>query len=513
MAANLIVRGRYVVTSCDSPGGDVEEDAAVAIDGARIVAVDRADVLIERHPEAEVIGSDRHLVIPGLINSHHHGWGLSPMQLGAPDGLLETWLIDLISLPHLDHFSDILFAATKMIRSGVTTVQHSGISRDFAALAEETDQALRAYEESGMRAAYAVQFRNRNSYVYEDDETFLSRLEPATAERLRTATEAMGGASVDECEAIAREMVQRYKDHETIKVLLCAEGPEWCDDDLLRRLRALADELGTGIHLHCLESPYQREYLRREYGDDIVSHLDDIGLLGPDVSLAHAVWLTEREMRLCQERDVSICHNPSSNLRLQVGIAPATRMMELGVNVALGMDSTGLNDDEDMLFELGLAARLHRAPRSLGVQWAPDAVDTLRMATSNAARALGMEDQIGRLKAGYKADVVLLDYEAMTAPFTDPGVNPIDVLVGRGRGRHVDSVIVGGNALLTEGEFVDLDQGKIAADLAESAQKPQPERVRQWVAALEEIKPVVEQFYSGWEEPEYRPDYIPNSRD
>lgn len=513
MPADLIARGRYVVTSCDSAQGEIEEDAAVAIDGGRVVAVDRADALIERHPEAEVIGSDRHLVIPGLINSHHHGWGLSPLQLGAADGLLEHWLIDLISLPHLDHYNDILFAASKMIRSGVTTVQHSGISRDFGALAEETDQALRAYEASGMRVAYAVQFRNRNSYVYEDDEKFLARLDPETAERLRSATEAMGGATVEECEAIAREMVQRYRDHDLIKVLLCAEGPEWCDDDLLRRLRLLADELAVGIHLHCLESPYQREYLRREYGDDVVSHLDDIGLLGPDVSLAHAVWLTEREMELCREREVSICHNPSSNLRLQVGISPVTRMMELGVNVALGMDSTGLNDDEDMLFELGLAARLHRAPRSLGVQWAPDAVDALRMATSNAAAALGMDGRIGRLKEGYEADLVLLDYDAMTAPFTDPGVSPIDVLVGRGRARHVESVVVGGKALVSQGELVDLDQGKVAADLAASAERPQPERVREWAAVLEEVKPEVERFYAGWDEPEYRPSYIPNSLD
>jgi cytosine/adenosine deaminase-related metal-dependent hydrolase len=393
----------------------------------------------------------------------------------------------------------------------VTSVQHSGISRDFGSFEQETRDALRAYEASGLRVRYAVQARNRNSFAYEADEDFLRRLEPDLAAAVAAAAEAMGGATEDEFEALVRELIPRYDDHPRIGVLLCAEGPEWCTDDLLRRLRSLADELGAGIHLHFLESPYQREYLRREYGRPALEQLDALGLLGPDVSLAHAVWLTEADMRLCAERGVAICHNPSSNLRLRVGIAPVATMLEHGVTVALGADSTGLNDDDDLLQEMGLAARLHQLPRGLRRGPGPEPVDILRMATSDGARAIGLPDAVGRLEPGRHADLVLLDYEEISKPFLADDVDPIAALVYRARARHVDTVIVGGTPLLAGGRFTAIDEDGVHAALAASARAPVPPRIEAWMDAVRRVRPAVEAFYSGWEEPALQPAYVPNS--
>ena len=135
--------------------------------------------------------------------------------------------------------------------------------------------------------------------------------------------------------------------------------------------------------MHCLESPYQREFGFASYGKSTVEHLHELGMLGPDVSLGHAVWLKDRDMEICAETGTSVCHNASSNLRLRVGILPAARMLEKGVNVSIGMDGTTLNDDEDMLQELRLVSKLHRAPRGLEYTACPTPFDVLTMGTVN----------------------------------------------------------------------------------------------------------------------------------
>ena len=142
-------------------------------------------------------------------------------------------------------------------------------------------------------------------------------------------------------------------------------------------------------------------------------------MLGPDVSLGHAVWLKDRDMEICAETGTSVCHNASSNLRLRVGILPAARMLEKGVNVSIGMDGTTLNDDEDMLQELRLVSKLHRAPRGLEYTACPTPFDVLTMGTVNGARSVTMESEIGKLEPGRKADVVLID-DAFARPYLDP---------------------------------------------------------------------------------------------
>jgi 5-methylthioadenosine/S-adenosylhomocysteine deaminase len=502
-----LLRGDFVVSEPAAAGGGLIAGGAVAVEGDRVVAVGRFDELHQRYPASEVIGGDGRVVLPGLVDGHHHGWGLSPFQLGALDDRLELWLVDLMALPPVDPYLDALHAAMRLLRSGVTCVAHFGISRDPARFETETREALRAYEDSGLRVSYAVQARDRNSFVYEDDEAFLGWLPAGVAESARSALGAGEWPTADESLALVVELAERYASHPRIRVLPCTEGPEWCSDELLLALRETATRLGTGLHLHALESPLQRELALREHGRPALERLDELGLLGPDVAIAHGVWLTEAEMDLCARRGVTVCHNPSSNLRLCCGVLPLGALVERGVDVALGTDSTALNDDDDMLQEMRLAAKLHRMPGGRP----PSSLDVLRMATTNGARLVGRAGEVGTLAPGARADALLLDMAAAGAPHVAPAAGVVDAVLYRAGRAHVDTVMVGGEVVLSGGRFVTLDEAHVHARLAESARERPSAPATRRRDALAALRPHVEGFYDGWPEPAHEPSYRPNS--
>jgi cytosine/adenosine deaminase-related metal-dependent hydrolase len=218
-------------------------------------------------------------------------------------------------------------------------------------------------------------------------------------------------------------------------------------------------------------------------------------------------------MEICAATGTSVCHNASSNLRLRVGILPAARLLEKGVNVSIGMDGTTLNDDEDMLTELRLVSKLHRLPRGLEYVRCPDSYDVLRMATTNGARSVTMPDAIGKLEPGRKADVVLVDYDAIAQPSLAPRVHVVDAVVYRARGLDVDTVVVGGEVLLRDGRFTRADVDDVTRRLAESAAAPLPADTERWHGCLRELHPHVVRFYEHWQTPDYRPAYATSSLD
>src|SRR5262245_5113267 len=250
-----LLRGRHVIFDPAAlPAGGAIEDGAVAVEGDSVAAVGSYAELKARFPQAEELGSDRHVVMPGLVNSHHHGWGLTTLQLGAVDDYLEPWIVDFWCLHKpLDVYLDTLYANMKLIRSGVTTVLHAGYSRDWGNHEGETRAALRAYSDTGLRVAYGVHSLDRNTFVYQDDEEFLATLPADLAGRVRAALEELAPTRPDDMLGLAPRLCEEYADHPSITILLCAEGPEWCSDDLLRRIRRTANECQTGVHMHALE--------------------------------------------------------------------------------------------------------------------------------------------------------------------------------------------------------------------------------------------------------------------
>ena len=210
----------------------------------------------------------------------------------------------------------------------------------------------------------------------------------------------------------------------------------------------------------------------------------------------------------------TVCHNPSSNLRLKNGIAPVNAMLAGGVNVALGTDSTAINDDDDMLQEMRLASKLHRQP---GIERpAMDSHQALRLATANSARPTGFDGRIGALEPGRYADMVLLDWEAMTAPYFegsgDTAADAVNLVLYRGKSTHVDTVLINGEVVLRGGRSTTVDEDEIAAELREQLGRPiEPETLatRQMAARL---LPYIHRFYDDWSIQSDGTHYVYNGR-
>jgi 5-methylthioadenosine/S-adenosylhomocysteine deaminase len=507
----LLVRGRWVVADPAGAPGAAVADGAVLVEGERVAAVGTFAELATRAPGAEVVGDGSGLVIPGLVNTHHHGRGLTSFQLGLEDDYLEPWLAGWRALKPLDAYVDTVYSAMRLIQSGVTTVLHSGVARDMARYVEDTAAHLRAYDEVGMRVSYGVHVLDQHFFTHQDDGEFLAALPADLSGEIEALSAELAAPTADDFAALLTAQAARYADHPRIKLLASPIGPDWCSDGLLRRVADCVGEVGGGIHMHCLESPFQRAWALDGPGGGAVQRLHGLGLLGPAVSLGHAVWLTREQAALCADSGTSVCHNASSNLRLRVGVMPLGELVDAGVNVAIGTDGITLDDDEDMLRELRLVAKLHGLPRGLERAWRPSADDVLGMATANGGRPTLWGDAIGRLTPGALADVVLVDAERMRGVYADPATRPVDLLLARGQRRHVDTVVIGGRVVYRGGGFTGLDTGVIAARLRELAEAELDPLGARWAAAMRRIQPHVEAYYAARPPLSLQSSYVVNS--
>ncbi len=516
MAASLI-RGRYVICEAGTGNGGsrVITDGAVLQRDGVIEAVGAYDDLKDR-PVDEVIGGPRFVVMPGLVNSHHHGRGISTFQMGTTDGCLETWILEGWGRRPVDWRLITRYTAIQMIKSGTTTVMYNHPRTPISGLADEADQVLQGFGGAGMRTAFSVYYRGRNRVVYHDDEAFLSGLPADLAGAVRryiSETDMTEGDYFAAFETL-RERHGAEAPGSLVSVLLSPSNAQWVSDEFLFHTKEYAARYGAAVHMHLAESWYQQEYGLRAWGKTPTAHLAELGFLGPELSCAHSVWLTEGDIELLAAAGATVCHNPSSNLRLKNGIAPVNAMLAGGVNVALGTDSTALNDDDDMLQELRLAAKLHRQP---GLDRpALDTHQALRLATANAARPTGFEGRIGALEPGRCADMALLDWDAMTAPYFegsgDAGADAVNAVVYRGKSAHVDTVLINGEVVLRGGRSIKADEEEITAELRQQLARPiEPETlaIRQMAARL---LPYAENFYQSWQPPADGPHYLYNGR-
>ncbi len=226
-----------------------------------------------RYQPDDVLGSAEHIVMPGLVNSHHHV-GLTPFQLGSPDYPLELWFASRLGARPVDPYLDTLYSAFEMMESGITTVQHlhgwriGPASRVLAA----ADQILKAYRDLGMRVSYSFALRDQNRLVYEADDRFLSRLPPQIAAALAPWLQAQSMPYQDHL-AIFSQLWERWNSHERIRIQLAPANLHWCSDAALQALQAYATQYGVGMHMHLLETAYQKEYARRRTGTTAVRHL------------------------------------------------------------------------------------------------------------------------------------------------------------------------------------------------------------------------------------------------
>ena len=251
-----------------------------------------------------------------------------------------------------------------------------------------------------------------------------------------------------------------FRDSRLISFAYAPAGPQWVSDEMFRHLAEDAKARKVGIHTHAVESYLQAAALAETYPEGFLPYLEKIGVVSERLSLAHAVWLCDNDVRIAAEYGVTLVRNPGSNLRLRAGIAPLQRYLAAGVNVALGSDSMTLHDDEDLFSELRLAVNLARAPGWLGPN-PPDVRCMTEMSTLAGARAMLLSDKIGSLEVGKSADLIGVSLARVQKTYLDPNIDFLAAIYARARGEDVRLTMVGGRVIYRDGNFPLVDRDEI----------------------------------------------------
>lgn len=456
-----------------------ERGIAIDIAGDRIAGL-RKDAAAR----AQDLGGPGLLALPALCNAHDHGRGLRPSAYGVADDAVEFWVPSTYTMPPLDPYQVAAVALGRMAASGVGSIVHCHLFRPPERLAVEAEAVARAAREIGVRVAFVVPLRDRNRLGYGDDDAILAQMdgECRAAIAANWQRPLPGG---DEQLAVVEDIARRFGGP-TFHVQYGPIGVEWCSDTLLERVAAASARTGLRVHMHLLESRIQRQWADAAYPGGIVRHLDAAGLLSPRLALAHGVWLRPDECALLAERGATVSVNTTSNLRLRSGIAPMAAMKAARLGVAFGMDSLSLDDDEDMLRELRLAWRLHRG---FGLEDTLDPAALFAAALARGPRIVTGADDFGAIAPGRPADILLLDYAAMSADMIEEVCEETDVLLARAAAEHVRALVVAGRSVVADGKLTGLDLGVAERELGAAA--------RGFAPQLATLRPTLAAFRAG----------------
>lgn len=492
-----ILTARWILTGVTADGvPEIIDDGAIAFEDGIVVAAGPATEIKTTYPGAMISDHPNHMIIPGLVNSHHH-IGLTPLQLGAPDYPLELWFAARLAMRKIDPYLDTMFSAFEMIASGVTTVQHiqGWAMGNFDQVVASASGVLKAYDDIGMRVSYCYAVREQNRFVYEADEDFCKRLRPEAAKAMAKHFARQTLKFEDFMQLF--DVLMAQNENPRARIQLAPANLHWMSDEGLLAIQEKSSAAGAPMHMHLLETAYQKEYAYRRTGTTAVKHLEKLGLLGPHMTLGHGVWMTEEDIEICAGTGTCICHNCSSNFRLRSGVLPLMELQKRGMTVGMGMDEAGINDDRDMLQEMRMALTVHRVP-GMTISDVPSPAQVLRMATEHGGLTTAFGAEIGRLAPGRQMDAVILDYDSATYPFQDPEIAPLDALIHRAKTKDVQAVMVAGRIVYTDGQFTLVDRDAILARIAEALSAPRDaeEQERHWLR--EQVFPVVEEFYRGY---------------
>ncbi len=474
----------------------IVEGQAIFVKNNKINEIGPTSVLRQKYKEIPEIGGENLFAMPGLVNAHHH-LGVTPFQLGAQDHPLELWFAERLKMRNVPPTLDTLYSAFEMISSGVTTVQHlqSRAPGNLASVLDQSNKIIAAYKQIGMRASYSFALRDQNRMIYDSDENCLALLPPKHRPTLKKYFESFS-LSISEQLEIFNILTEQHAKNNLIEIQLAPSNLHWLSDKALETISRVAIDTGAKIHMHLLETPYQAEYARRRTGQSALEYIDKFGLLGPQLTIGHGVWMTEDDADLLAESGGCLCHNCSSNLRLKSGKADLSSFLSKNIPIALGIDEAGINDDRDMLQEMRLAYTLHRRPGHSSPN--PSAAEILRMATEHGAASTPFSGKIGRLEKGLFADILLLDLQSLAFPYQDFDIPLLDIIVRRAKRKSVDTVIIDGNVVFNKGKFTRVDKDTLLEEISKvlsRAKTPEEVELRE---LSEIIMPAVKNFYSGW---------------
>ncbi|MGI6049299.1 MAG: amidohydrolase [Acetivibrionales bacterium] len=374
---------------------------------------------------ATVIDGKGKLLMPGLINGHCH----VPMTLlrnYADDLDLQTWLFEHIfpveaRLVDDDVYWGSLLGIMEMLKTGTTC---------FIDMYDHIDAIAKAVDASGIRAHLSRGMTNSNEGSdFSEDKGLLENI----------------------------EFIKRWNGAANGRITgaFAPHAIYTCSADFIKAILNEAQKLGAPIHVHLDETRVEHEDCLKNHGKTPTKYLYDLGLFGQKTIAAHCVWITDEDIEILQENNVTMVHNPTSNLKLASGIAPVPKAIEKGVNVILGTDGASSNNNLNMFEEIHLASLIHK-----GVNQNPllvSAEDSLKMATINGARALGCSN-LGIIKEGAKADLILIDPDKSHIL---PMHNIMSALAYSVQGSDVCLTMVDGKILYENGEFKTIDMERV----------------------------------------------------
>jgi 5-methylthioadenosine/S-adenosylhomocysteine deaminase len=400
----------------------------IAIHDDKILEILPCDDAREKYNASVTRNYDQHALIPGLINSHTHA-AMNLFRGLADDLSLMDWLENHIWPAESMHVNEAFvhtgteLAIAEMIRGGTTCFNDMYFFPDITA---------RVAADIGMRASVGLILIDFPTVWANNSEEYIDK----------------GLAVFD-----------RYKGHDLIKTAFAPHAPYTVSDQPLKRIRTLSDELELNIHMHVHETAYEVSQAKNNTGVRPLTRLYELGLLTPALQAVHMTQLQNDEIPLLASTGSHVIHCPESNMKLASGTCPVKQLLEEGVNVALGTDSSSSNNDLDMFGEMRSAAMLAKIS-SMDATAVP-AEQALEMATINGARALGIDDITGSLEPGKFADIVAVNFDTIE---TVPVYDPVSHLVYCSSREHVSDVWIAGKQRLTDRVLNTIDESRLKLD-------------------------------------------------
>lgn len=478
-----LIRNTLIVTLNDR--NEIVENGDVVIDGSRIAYAGPRD-RVRAGPFDKSIDGDRLIAMPGLVNAHCH----SPANLVRgmmPSKPLEIWRAyyraSLRDMRDDDFYASALLGGMEMLKNGATTVlDHFAGSAGCRFMG--AGAAIQAMRDLGLRHVVALTMTDK---IYEETIP-LGAADASLNDEIKrmSASEAKSTAAwLDECQ----NFVESF--HAPDKLTTACPGPsavQRCSDALLTGATELARRKNLPVHIHLAETKAQAVMGRRLYGKSLLCHLDSLGAVDENLSLAHSIWIEDGDVEILSRRGATPVHNPASNLRIGSGLARVREFLAAGVRVGLGTDGSASNDGQNMFDAMRLAALIHNQAGSDFNQWVTPA-QALAMATRNGARAFGLD--AGVLAPGKLADIVLLRRDR--AAFT-PLNDAVAQLVFCENGGDVDTVIVEGEVVVEGGRLTKVDEPEVLR-LAEQARRRLEPSLQKELAAARTMEPSLAEMY------------------
>ena len=431
----------------------------------------KGDTILEIGPaglaapdNATVIDANGRLLHPGLINGHTHSHG--NLAKGMVDGV--TLELLLTAGPYMsgartleDKYLSSLIGAAEMVLKGCTAAYD--LAAEFPMPTTEGLAAIgQAYADIGMRATLAPMVADTS--FFEAIPGLMDRLSPSLQKEVERYRLAPYKASV----AQMKKALRGWKlGAQGVQLAVAPTIPHHCSRQFLQACLKLSKDYSTGLHSHVAESKVQVVAGYQLYGSSLTAYMDSLGLVSPDFTVAHGIWLDGDDMKLLADRGASVSHNPGSNMLLGNGLADMRGMLDAGINVGIGTDGASCSDNQNMYENMRLASMTSKVQGPDRQNWITTE-EVLHAATAGSARALGLGDRIGKLEPGYKADIVFLDLGHVNwIPCNDP----TNQIVHTEDGSAVHSVMIGGRMVVENHRLLTVDLAKVARQAEASRER------------------------------------------